>query len=163
MNPRWPGVCGNVFKNSVARPDLKIPGLLDARLEFPLKLLANIPGQYVSMPVGLRKYSWYDHSTPSKQDRNFKLPYSPATWWPEEFSEYFLGSGNDQQKVLLFTNTKKVWRLNTRGDYWIFNFKTKTLTQVGKSLPSSSLMFAKFSPDGTKVAFVSENNLYTED
>ena len=41
----------------------------------------------------------------------------------------------DQEKILLFTNTKKVWRLHTKGDYWIFNFKTNTLTQIGKSLP----------------------------
>ncbi|MFT6937693.1 MAG: dipeptidyl-peptidase-4, partial [Saprospiraceae bacterium] len=40
----------------------------------------------------------------------------------------------DQQKVILFTNTKKVWRLNTKGDYWIFDFKTNTLKQIGKSL-----------------------------
>lgn len=69
----------------------------------------------------------------------------------------------DQQKVLLFTNTKKVWRINTKGDYWIFNFKTNTLTQIGKSLPPSSLMFAKFSPDGNKVAYVSDNNIYAEE
>ena len=69
----------------------------------------------------------------------------------------------DQQKVLLFTNTKKVWRLNTKGDYWVFNFKTNTLTQIGKTLPPSSLMFAKFSPDGNTIAYVSENNLYSED
>lgn len=69
----------------------------------------------------------------------------------------------DQQKILLFTNTKKVWRLNTKGDYWVFNFKTNTLTQIGKSLPSSTLMFAKFSPDGNSIAYVSENNLYSED
>ncbi|WP_117880285.1 S9 family peptidase [Aureibaculum luteum] len=69
----------------------------------------------------------------------------------------------DQQKVLLFTNTKKVWRLHTKGDYWVFNFKTKTLTQIGKSLPPSSLMFAKFSPDGNTIAYVSDNNLYSED
>ncbi|WP_238988446.1 S9 family peptidase [Aureibaculum marinum] len=69
----------------------------------------------------------------------------------------------DQQKVLLFTNTKRVWRLNTKGDYWVFNFKTNTLKQIGKSLPPSSLMFAKFSPDGNKIAYVSENNIYSED
>lgn len=69
----------------------------------------------------------------------------------------------DQQKVLLFTNTKKVWRLNTKGDYWIFNFKTNTLTQIGKTLTPASLMFAKFSPDGNTIAYVSENNLYSED
>jgi dipeptidyl-peptidase-4 len=68
----------------------------------------------------------------------------------------------DQQKVLLFTNTKKVWRLNTKGDYWVFNFKTNMLTQIGKTLPASTLMFAKFSPDGNKIAYVSKNNLYSE-
>jgi dipeptidyl-peptidase-4 len=76
--------------------------------------------------------------------------------------EYFAFS-EDQQKILLFTNTKKVWRLNTKGDYWVFNFKTNVLTQIGKSLPPSSLMFAKFSPDGNSVAYVSGNNIYSED
>jgi dipeptidyl-peptidase-4 len=69
----------------------------------------------------------------------------------------------DQQKVLLFTNTKKVWRLNTKGDYWVFDFETNEIRQLGKTLPESSLMFAKFSPDGEKVAYVSENNLYYEE
>jgi dipeptidyl-peptidase-4 len=69
----------------------------------------------------------------------------------------------DQQKVILFTNTKKVWRLNTKGDYWIFDFKTNTLKQIGKSLTPSSLLFAKFAPDGNTIAYVSENNLYSED
>jgi len=69
----------------------------------------------------------------------------------------------DHQKVLLFTNTQKVWRLHTKGDYWVFDFKTNTLTQMGKSLSPSSLMFAKFSPDGNTIAYVSENNLYSED
>jgi dipeptidyl-peptidase-4 len=68
-----------------------------------------------------------------------------------------------EKKVLLFTNTKKVWRLQTRGDYWVFDTNTGSLTQVGKSRPASSLMFAKFSPDGSKVAYVSEYNLYVED
>jgi dipeptidyl-peptidase-4 len=70
---------------------------------------------------------------------------------------------SDQQKVLLFTNSKKVWRLNTKGDYWVFNFKTNTLRQIGKSLMPSSLMFAKFSPNGKSIAYVSDNNLYVEE
>ncbi|VFA40781.1 S9 family peptidase [Chryseobacterium indologenes] len=67
------------------------------------------------------------------------------------------------KNLLLFTNTKKVWRDNTRGDYWIFDKNTKKLTQLGKGLPASSLMFAKFSPDGKKVAYVSKHNIYLED
>ncbi len=70
---------------------------------------------------------------------------------------------HDQQKVLLFTNTSRVWRLNTRGDYWVVDRHDSTLKQLGKTLPPSSLMFAKFSPDGRSVAYVSGNNIYVED
>lgn len=59
---------------------------------------------------------------------------------------------NDQTKVLIFTNTKKVWRLDTRGDYWVLDRTAKTLKQVGKDRPESSLLFAKLSPDATQVA-----------
>ncbi|HEX5153156.1 MAG TPA: S9 family peptidase [Parafilimonas sp.] len=70
---------------------------------------------------------------------------------------------NDGKKVLIYTNSKKVWRLDTRGDYWVLNTADNSLKQLGKSLPSSSLMFAKFSPDGNNVAYVSKHNLYVED
>ena len=69
----------------------------------------------------------------------------------------------DYNKVLIYTNTKKVWRLDTRGDYWLYDIASGQLKQLGKVRPVSSLMFAKFSPDGKKVAYVSEYNLYVED
>jgi dipeptidyl-peptidase-4 len=69
----------------------------------------------------------------------------------------------DMQKVLIFTNSKKVWRFQTRGDYYIYDLTAKTLVKAGASLPASSLMFAKFSPDGKKLAYVSSNNIYVED
>jgi len=69
----------------------------------------------------------------------------------------------DGQKVLIYTNTKSVWRLQTQGDYWVYELATGKLTQVGGELPESSLRFAKFAPDGSKVAFVSEFNLYVQD
>ncbi|NOT77344.1 MAG: prolyl oligopeptidase family serine peptidase [Cyclobacteriaceae bacterium] len=68
----------------------------------------------------------------------------------------------DQQKALIYTNTKRVWRLDSRGDYYVLDLKTKALKKLGAGRPQSSLMFAKFSPDGTRVAFVSEQNLYVE-
>ncbi|RVT98134.1 S9 family peptidase [Mucilaginibacter limnophilus] len=70
---------------------------------------------------------------------------------------------NDGSKILINTNTKKVWRYDTRGDYWVYDTKGKTLKQLGIGKPASSLMFAKFSPDGNKVAYVSEHNIYVED
>jgi dipeptidyl-peptidase-4 len=70
---------------------------------------------------------------------------------------------DDGKKALIFTNTKKVWRLRTRGDYYVFNSSDGSLKKLGANKPAASLMFAKFSPDGTKAAYVSDYNLYVED
>jgi dipeptidyl-peptidase-4 len=69
----------------------------------------------------------------------------------------------DEKKLLIYTNSKKVWRYETRGDYWILDLTTNKLKQLGKDLPASSLMFAKLSPNGLQVAYVSGHNLYSED
>ena len=70
----------------------------------------------------------------------------------------------DTSMLLIFTNTRPVWRLNTRGDYWVLERANGKLRQLGgPSAKPSTLMFAKFSPDGRRVAYVRENNLYAED
>jgi dipeptidyl-peptidase-4 len=69
----------------------------------------------------------------------------------------------DNSKLLIFTNTRRVWRQNTKGDYWVLDLKPGSLTRLGKELPEATLMFAKFSPDGQKVAYVSDLNIYVED
>jgi dipeptidyl-peptidase 4 len=69
----------------------------------------------------------------------------------------------DGKKILIYTNSKKVWRQDTRGDYWLLDLTNNSLKQLGKGRPASSLMFAKISPDGKKVAYVSEHNIYLED
>ncbi len=70
---------------------------------------------------------------------------------------------NNDQLVLIFTNTARVWRYNTRGDYWYYHIPTKRLQQIGKDRPAQSLLYAKISPDGELAAYVSENNLYVEE
>jgi dipeptidyl-peptidase-4 len=70
---------------------------------------------------------------------------------------------DDQRKLLIFTNSKRVWRENTRGDYWVLTLAGGRLQKLGGNAPASTLMFAKFSPDGRSVAYVRENNLYVED
>lgn len=68
----------------------------------------------------------------------------------------------DGTKVLIFTNSSRVWRSNTKGDYWVYDFDTKQLKQLGANFESSSLMFAKFSADNKYVAYVHKFNLYRE-
>ncbi len=68
----------------------------------------------------------------------------------------------DESHILLYTNSKRVWRRNTRGDYWVLGLETWKLKKLGKNFKPASLMFAKFSPDGTRVAYVYKNNIYVE-
>ncbi len=70
---------------------------------------------------------------------------------------------DDNSKLLIFTNTRKVWRYNTRGDYWVLNLTNGKLKQLAKGLEEATLMFAKFSPDGGRAAYVSKLNIYVED
>lgn len=67
-----------------------------------------------------------------------------------------------QDKILIFTNSMRVWRANTKGDYWLFDLKTGKGQPIGKGLAASSLMFAKISPDSKNIAFVSNHNIYIE-
>jgi len=69
----------------------------------------------------------------------------------------------DNRLLLIFTNSKKVWRLNTRGDYRVLDLASGKLTKLGGDAPESTLMFAKFSPDSRSVAFVRTNNIYVQD
>jgi dipeptidyl-peptidase 4 len=79
---------------------------------------------------------------------------------PLEIEDYTFSENLD--KVIIFTNTKRVWRSNTKGDYWLYNLSTGKLRQIGANRPAQSLMFTKFSPDEQSVAYVSEFNLYLE-
>ena len=74
-----------------------------------------------------------------------------------------LSWSKDNQRVLIFTNTKRVWRTNSRGDYWFLDRASGTLKKIGGDAPESSLMYAKFNPDATRVAYVRQNNIYVED
>ena len=69
----------------------------------------------------------------------------------------------DGKRVLIFTNSRTVWRQNTRGDYWVLDQTNGKLTKMGGDAPEASLMFAKFSPNNQMVAYVSRNNVYVQD
>jgi dipeptidyl-peptidase-4 len=70
----------------------------------------------------------------------------------------------DARQLLVFTNSRKVWRQNTRGDFWTLDLTTWRLRKLGgPTAAPSTLMFAKFSPDGGRVAYVREHDLYVED
>ena len=70
----------------------------------------------------------------------------------------------DANRLLIYTESRKVWRTNSRGDYWVLDRTSNSLKKIGgPDASASSLSFAKFSPDGSRVAYVRANNLYVEE
>ena len=69
----------------------------------------------------------------------------------------------DGKRLLIFTGSERVWRDNTRGDFWVLDLGTWRLRKLGGDARPASLMFAKFSPQGDRVAYVRDHNVYVED
>jgi dipeptidyl-peptidase-4 len=85
---------------------------------------------------------------------------APGAAQPMSIDNYVWSS--DGKRLLVFTNSKKVWRENTRGDYYVLDIADGKLHKLGGKGPESTLMFAKFSPDATRVAYVRGNNIFVE-
>ena len=111
----------------------------------------------------IKEIHWHNAATGESE-----LLVSAAQITPDNSDEPLAISGytlsDDRRKVLIFTNTRKVWRLHTRGDYWVLDLDEGSLKQLGgEETEEATLMFATFSPDATRVAYVRENNLYVQD
>ncbi len=87
------------------------------------------------------------------------IPQGATT--PLDIDNY--GWSADGAQLLLFTSSRKVWRDNTRGDFWVLNRATGAFRQLGgKEAAASSLMYAKFSPTADRVAYVRQGEVYVE-
>ena len=68
----------------------------------------------------------------------------------------------DGAKTLLFTDSERVWRLNTKGYYYVLDNESGTVTPVADRSEGFQ-MFAKFDPAAEHVAFVRDRNLFVVD
>src|SRR5882724_1801683 len=85
----------------------------------------------------------------------------PGDSVPIEIEDFAWSPAGPQ--LLLYTNSQRVWRQNTRGDYWLVDTTSWKLRRLGgPDAKPSTLMFATFTPDGHAVAYVRERNLYAE-
>lgn len=113
--------------------------------------------------IRLKKNALVEESVETGTDRKTLISQQEfgTTDVLKSFDDFTWHAASSQ--LLVFNHTARVWRYNTKGDYWVFNLKMKKWFQLGKGLPAQSLMFAKISPDGKQVAYVSQYNLYVED
>ena len=63
---------------------------------------------------------------------------------------------NDERNILITTKEEKIYRRSIKGIFWVYNRKDKSL----KMVYSKKIQEPHFSPDGNKVAFVFNRNLF---
>src|SRR5207302_1166729 len=83
----------------------------------------------------------------------------PGSALPVAIEEYRFSS--DGTRLLIFTNSARVWRQSTKGTYYVWDLPARRLIPV--SAQPGYQMFAKLSPDGRMAAFVRANNIYVTD
>ncbi len=107
----------------------------------------NRDGQNITIDI-------YDYKTLSKVKT---LVSSANINEIENFSDYTFSS--DESKVILATNVRPVFRRSRLGNYYVYDTKTNQLTAIADDL----IQEPTFSPDGSKVAYGLNNNLFVKD
>ncbi|MDQ1351021.1 MAG: dipeptidyl-peptidase 4 [Acidobacteriota bacterium] len=135
----------------------------------PARWLQHHPGYTTLEPstakTGGKDIVRYDPQTGKREimtPAGWLIP--PGKTSPLEIEDYQWSP--DGKQLLIFTESRKVWRQNTRGDYWVLNLRTRELWKLGGEAAEkepSTLMFAKFSPDSSRVGYVRKNNLFAQD
>jgi dipeptidyl-peptidase-4 len=105
----------------------------------------------------------YDTATGKKQEVLITAAQLTPAGAKEPLQIAGLSWSKSNQRVLIFTNTRRVWRTDSRGDYWFLDRTTGKLKKLGGDAPEASLMYAKFNPETTRVAYVKKNDIYVED
>jgi dipeptidyl-peptidase-4 len=112
-------------------------------------------------PKGGREIARYDTATGK---REVLMPVEqltpPQLGKPLQFSDY--ASSADGRRILFATNPRRTMIRKTSYDYWVLDKADNSWRKLGGDAPSG-LLYAKLSPEGTRVAYLRENNLYVED
>lgn len=95
------------------------------------------------------KYSYRDFEKPVGTIYQSSLPEG------YRMSTYFFNA--DETQLLVATNMRGIYRRSFTAEYFVVDLKTNKATAL---YDNGAQMLADFSPDGSKVAFVFENNLF---
>lgn len=101
----------------------------------------------------------YDYQSGSMQKTLFSgTQFADSAGKPFSIDAYSFSPAED--KILLATNTESIYRHSSKSEYSIFDIKANTLKPLSDK---GKQQLATFSPDGNKVAFARDNNLFIKD
>ena len=64
---------------------------------------------------------------------------------------------SDGKRMLIQTSTKRIYRHSFTASYYLYNISTREMIQLSKNGPQQTPLF---SPDGSQIAFVRDNNIF---
>jgi len=100
----------------------------------------------------------YDISTGARVETLFNGADFKTNEKPFEFDGYSLSP--DETKILLKTDEERVYRRSTIANYYLYDGKEKKLEKINGD---EKISYATFSPDGERIAYVKNRDLYYRD
>lgn len=105
-------------------------------------------------PDKSRSCNRYDMRTGNKLSTLFSTDKIIVDTLPIIIESYAFSE--DETKVLITNGFESVYRHSGKSNTYVYDLKTSKLTKIS----DKKIMYATLSPDGTKVAYVSDNNLF---
>jgi len=102
--------------------------------------------------TGTRSIDKYDYKTQQKVGTIVSSSKEIPAFSSYEFSD-------DESKIILATQVEPIFRRSRLGVYYVYDIKRNTLTKIAEE----KIQEPELSPDGSKVAYVSDNNIYILD
>ena len=92
-----------------------------------------------------------------KNGKKIKTFFNSSNFKIEQINKYYFNE--DETKLLLATQTERIYRHSSKSIYYIYNIHTDKLEKV----LDEKIMYPSFSPKGNNLAYVFENNIYIKD
>ena len=124
-------------------------------------------GDYISMNDGEHYCVWendslniFDYKTGSYKKIVVTTSQltPPGDTIPISIDKFYFSQ--DEGRILLTTETEKIYRRSTKSNYYIYDIGSKDISPLSDG---GKQRLATFSPDGSKVSFVRNNNIFIKD
>ncbi len=129
---------------------------------FLLPLAATAQKKQISLEDIYKNRTFYGDYFPGFAGENIESIVNPADVKDDagkklSINDHLLNS--DKTKMLVFTNRESIYRRSSKAYTYLYDIASKKAIR----LDTAKIMHATFSPDGSKIAYVKDNNLYLYD
>lgn len=108
---------------------------------------------------------YYAHSWEHRDDDSFKVEITDEDVLINGINRHIteVVLNKDHSRALVKTDSEKNWRHSSFANFWILDIKSHTFEPLYPKRNGDKMALAHWSPDGSRIAFVLENNVYIRD